>query len=357
MSIIHRHLLSTFFRNLAFTMVGGLVLFTLIDLLDHIGSLVDNEATAWEILRYYTFKAAWIVDTVLPIAMLMATLFTVGTMARYLELTALFAAGWSLMRTTRPLVLLSLLVCAFSLAWREYVLPEANVRRNQVWEVEIHGNPNRILPTQQIALTGRDGRLYYARKFDPNTGILTGLKILSHRGAVITERVDAARAEWDGSRWTLIDGTRRVFDGEEETTVSFDRITAGDLQVDPKSFYRERIRQEDMNIRQLLDYIDLVRYSGGDPTSAVVDVQFNLAFPMVNLIVVLMGIILASGPRKTTVASGFGFTLLISFVYYLFMNFGRALGHNGTLPPLPAAWAGNAIYAVIFVVMFARARR
>ena len=34
-----------------------------------------------------------IVDIVLPIAMLMATLFSVGQMARYLELTALFAAG------------------------------------------------------------------------------------------------------------------------------------------------------------------------------------------------------------------------------------------------------------------------
>jgi len=88
-----------------------------------------------------------------------------------------------------------------------------------------------------------------------------------------------------------------------------------------------------------------------------VDIQFNFAFPLVNLIVVLMGILLASGPRKTTVASGFGFTLLVSFVYYLFMNFGRALGHNGTLPPIPAAWAGNVLYALIFVVMFVRARR
>ena len=128
MSIIHRHLLFTFFRNLAFTMVGALVLFTLIDLLDHIGSLVDNEASAWQILRYYTFKAVWIVDTVLPIAMLMATLFTVGTMARYLELTALFAAGWSLMKTTRPLILLAILAYWYHRA-HDFAIP----RRIVVW--------------------------------------------------------------------------------------------------------------------------------------------------------------------------------------------------------------------------------
>ncbi len=87
------------------------------------------------------------------------------------------------------------------------------------------------------------------------------------------------------------------------------------------------------------------------------DIQFNLAFPLVNLVVVLMGIVLASGPRKTTIASGFGLTLLVSFGYYLFMNFGRALGHSGTIGPVPAAWAGNLAYSLIFAVLFVRARR
>jgi lipopolysaccharide export system permease protein len=357
MNLVHRHLLASFVRNLGYTIVGALILFTLIDLLDHMGSFVDNKATASMIGRYYVYKAIWTVDTVLPIAMLMATLFTVGSMARYLELTALFAAGWSLMKVCRPLIVFGLIVTVFSLAWREYVLPDANVKRNKIWEVEIHGNPDRIRPTQHIALTDSDGRLYYARKFDPNSGILTGLKILSYNGAIVTERIDAQRAEWDGEFWTLSNGTRRVFDGEDEITTSFDHLTARDLTVDPKGFYRERIRQEDMNIRQLREHIGLVTRSGGDPTAARVDVQFNLAWPLVNIIVVLMGILLASGPRKTTIASGFGWTLLVSFGYYLFMNFGRSLGHNGTVTPLIAAWAGNALYSLIFVVLFVRARR
>ncbi len=357
MGIIHRHLTAVFLRNLGYTIVGAIVLFTMMDLLDHMGSFVDNKATASMVGRYYLYKAAWIVDTVLPVAMLMATLFTVGTMARYLELTALFAAGRSLLGVTRPLILLAVLVTAFSLAWREYVLPVANVERNRIWEVEIHNNPDRIRPTQNIPLKGPDGRFYRARRFDPNTGLLTGLTIVTSDGARVTERIDAARAEWDGRHWTLVDGVRRVFAGDDETVTAFERLTARDLEVDPRSFYRDRIRQEDMNIRQLQDHARLVRQTGGDPTSALVDIQFNLAFPLVNVIVVLMGIVLASGPRKTTIASGFGLTLLVSFGYYLFMNFGRALGHSGTIGPVVAAWAGNGAYALIFAVLFARARR
>ena len=141
MSIIHRHLLATFLRNLGYTMVGALVLFTLVDLLDHIGSFVDNDATLSMVVRYYLYKAVWIIDTVLPIAMLMATLFTVGTMARYLELTALFASGWSLLQVTRPLIVPGPADDAVLPGLAGVRAAGGQRRRNRVWEVEIHQQP------------------------------------------------------------------------------------------------------------------------------------------------------------------------------------------------------------------------
>ena len=357
MNLVHRLLLGTFLRYFAYTVFGALILFTLVDLLDHIGSLIDNNATISMILRYYLFKSAWIIDLVLPIAMLMATLFTVGSMARYLELTALFAAGMSLLQITRPLLVLALLTSLFSLAWREFVLPEANLQRSRVWEVEIHQNPDQIKPTRNIALTGADRRLYYARRYEPATEVVTGLKVLATAQSEVVERIDAERAEWDGEHWILYDGTHRVFTDGQEVTSHFDQLTVTDLAITPSTLYRERVRQEDMNLRQLREHNKLVRQTGGDPTSSAVDIQFQLAFPLVNIIVVFMGIIFASGPRKTTVASGFGLTVLVSFGYYLFMNFGRSLGHNGTLPPLVAGWTGNLVYAAIGWILFLRMRR
>lgn len=46
-------------------------------------------------------------SAVMPIALLIGTLFTVGDMARYQELTALGAAGWSRRRTFLPLLLVA----------------------------------------------------------------------------------------------------------------------------------------------------------------------------------------------------------------------------------------------------------
>ncbi len=357
MNLVSRSINGTFCRYFLITVVGAIILFNLVDLFDHLGSFLDNKATKSMVARFYLYKTVWVIDIVLPIAMLMATLFTVGSLARYNELTALFASGRSLLQVTQWLMLLALLATAFSLAWREFVLPNANLARVRVWETEIHKRPEKIRPTSNIVLTGEDGRVYYARTYNPNSQTVIGLRVVRLDDSQVTERIDAARAEWAQGRWVLRDGARRLFQGDQEQVFPFQEYTTADLALTPERLYRDRIAPEDMNIRQLLGHIDLVRKSGGDVTSPSVDIQFMLAFPWVNLIVVFLGILLASGPRKTTIATGFGWTVLITFAYYFMMNFGRALGHSGSLPPVAAGWSGNALFAVIGWALFVRARR
>jgi len=357
MQLIHRSVVAGFLRILGFTLVGAIVLFSLVDLFGHLDNFVDNHASASMVARYYLNKIPWILDTVLPIGMLMATLFTVGDMARYHELSAMFAAGRSLLQTTRPLLALALLACLLSLVWGEFVLPRTNARVARIWEVEIHGNPDRVRPTNDAAFNGADGRLYYVRSFSPERQQIREFRVHTVAGARVLERVDAASADWDGSQWVLADGTRRIFTARGDSLIRFATYASGLDGITPRTFLDDRLKPEAMNARQLRRYIAMIRRSGGDATAHSVDLQFKLSFPVVHLIVVVLGILLASSPRKTTVASGFGWTIAISFGYYLAINFGRSLGHNGTLPPFLAAWAGNLAYAGVAIVAWLRVRR
>jgi lipopolysaccharide export system permease protein len=357
MKIYDRLLLGTFLRYLVYTLAGSLVLFVLVDVFDHLGSLLDNHATAWQIARYYTYKGAWILDVVLPIALLLATLFTVGSMARYLELTALYASGLSLLQITRSLLTAGVVFTLVSFAFHEEVLPRANARRWRVWEVEIHKKDDRAQAARQLTAIDSDGRIYYVRRFDPNTKEITGLKVVQADTSAVQVRLDVDRATWDGTQWTLHGVTRRRFSGDREQVARFEQLAAPELSLAPETLARQDVRYENMNVRELIAHRRLVEQTGGDPTSVKVDIQFHLAFPLVNLIVVFLGVILASGPRKTTIASGFGWTLLVGFGYYVLMNFGRALGQREVLSPVVGAWTANALYAVGTYVLFRRAKR
>jgi len=358
LKLIDRLLLGSFLKTLLQALLGAITLFTLLDLFDHLGSFLDNEAPLALVGRYYLFKIPWIVDTTLPIAMLMATLFTVGTLARYNELTALFAAGRSLLQVTRPLLALAFVVMGFSLLWSEYVLPPANRQVQHIWEVEVHHHPDRVRPTSDVPLQGADGRLYYARRYNPDRQAISGFRAIARRDDRITERYDAKRALWRDGNWVLYDVIHRRFDPDGGvTTARQDSLVSGLRGISPEDFARDRVKPDAMNIRQLRRHIAMLERGGNDATRYRVDLQFKFAFPFVHLIVVMLGILLASGPRKTTIASGFGWTVLISFGYYLAINFGRALGHTQVLPPVVAAWIGNAGYLLAAVVLYLRLGR
>ena len=67
----------------------------------------------------------------------------------------------------------------------------------------------------------------------------------------------------------------------------------------------------------------------------------KLSFPVINLIVVLLGLSIGASQTRNTLWAGFGATIGAAFGYYLLMDFGLELGRSGMLPPLVSAWSGN----------------
>ena len=119
----------------------------------------------------------------------------------------------------------------------------------------------------------------------------------------------------------------------------------------------ETIDQENMNFFELREYIDKVAKSGGNVDKYMVDLYFKLSFPFAGCIFVILGIAFASGKRKPSMATGFGLTLAISFIYYGILRVGQTLGHNGVVPPMLAAQLGNIIFLAIGVFSLSRANR
>ena len=81
----------------------------------------------------------------------------------------------------------------------------------------------------------------------------------------------------------------------------------------------------------------------------------KLSFPVINLIVVVLGLAIGASQRRNTLWAGFGATIAAAFGYYLLMDFGLELGRSGIIPPLVSAWSGNVLYGVVAGTMFWRA--
>ena len=75
------------------------------------------------------------------------------------------------------------------------------------------------------------------------------------------------------------------------------------------------------------------------------------------MIVILIGVPIASNKRRGGAAFGIGIALLVSFIFYGFIKFGQTLAKQGVLEPFAGVWLGNAVFFLVSIVLIAKTRK
>ena len=106
MKILDRYLLRRFTISLFFALTGFVLIFVCVDMVGNLSEFIDKDVPRFVIVQYYVFYIPYILTWVLPIGMLLASLFSIAQMARFNELSAMKSAGISLYRILLPVAVL-----------------------------------------------------------------------------------------------------------------------------------------------------------------------------------------------------------------------------------------------------------
>jgi lipopolysaccharide export system permease protein len=356
--ILDRYLLREFVGYLALGLIGFLTVFMVVDVIEKVDVFLDHQAPTALVLRYYLYRTPEVTVQVMPVALLLATFLALGQLNKFGELTAMRSAGLSLLRILAPVFAVATAAVVVSLLLGEIVVPRANRARDRIYNVQIK-RIARELATERADVTflAEGGRIYYMRLYVIPETRMHEVSVQDFRGGELARRIDAAEATWDGRTWVFISGFERTFRDGEERAEPFDRRTVAGLDEPPSSFARESRRPDEMNFFELRQHVLKLRNSGARVAKSLVDLHMKLAFPLINLIVILIGAAIATRLRARSAALGFGLSVTISFLYYAFMQSGKALGHNGALPPYLAAWLGDLVFGVAGLVLMYKAQR
>jgi lipopolysaccharide export system permease protein len=356
--LLDRYVLKEFLSYVVLGLSGFIVIFIVVDIFEKIDVFLDHRAPIGTVAQFYLFRAPEVVVQVLPVALLMATFLALGQLNKFGELTAMRAAGVSLLRILRPVMFVAAGAATLSLALGEFVVPNANRHRDRLYNEQIQRIPRQTVNERaDVTYLGEGGRIFYIRLYLLNERRMHEVSVQEFQKGEISRRLDAAEATWDGRQWVFISGYQRRFREGVESAEAFDRLPAPEIEERPEDFAKEGRRPDEMNFLELREYVDRLRSSGARVANYLVDLHVKLAFPVVNLIVVLIGASLATQLRMRSAAAGFGLSIAISFVYYAFLRTGQALGHNGALPPYVGAWIGDVVFGAVAVVMMIQAQR
>ncbi len=361
---LDRYLLAQFLRALGLGLLAFLMIFIVVDFFEKIGDYIDKGVPVLVVAKLYLYKLPYITVLILPIAMLLASLFSLGRLSRDMELTAILAAGVPLPRLLLPIFVLGAAISVGSYYFNDRVVTRANVEMEELQEFEIanksrnDGNVRRL-----VHKIGADGTIYWAEVYYIDQQRFEKLMLLRYEGSRLREYTVARHAFWNGNHWRLLEGDRHLLPGgrgqerPEAGSFHFEALDLPELTEKPEDFSREETNPEAMDYRDLREYILTQSLAGEDTDRFWVDLHVKASFPWANFVIVLLGSALSASKRRISMAAGFGLTVGIAFVYLIFLRLGLSLGHNHTLPPLLAAWVGNIAFFIVGLVMLVRASR
>src|SRR5262249_48567721 len=132
---IDRYILRQFAVTMVFALLAFVIIFVAINMMENLDDFLDKHATIGIIATYYFHFVPEIIKLVLPVAMLLAALFTTGRMTGSNELTALKSGGMSLYRFMLPTVLFALLVSGVGIYFNGWVVPSENQKKLRIARV------------------------------------------------------------------------------------------------------------------------------------------------------------------------------------------------------------------------------
>ncbi|MBX2991848.1 MAG: LPS export ABC transporter permease LptG [Bacteroidetes bacterium] len=350
MKLIDRYIIRQFLTTTLFSLLGVLVVFIVIDAMENLDDFIDRNASVQIILTYYLYFMPEIIKLIMPVALLLASLFVTARMSTQNELTAMKAGGMSLYRIVIPYLVVAFIISIASVYFNGWIVPKANkhkftlervyLLKNTVSgsgaNIYIQDSPTRILSIGYYDEYRSTASRVSIQDFnDTNRTMLVG-------------RIDAQTMEWDstGHRWMMRSGVRRWFADDKEHYEAFEIHFLEKIHFDPEDLRKKQEQPDEMEYRALEKFIDNQRRAGQDVSRWLVDYHSKISFPFASVIVVLFGVPFASVKRRGGIGVQLGISLLICFIYLIFMKVSQVFGYNGDVNPLLTAWMANLLFLV-----------
>ena len=358
MKIIDRYLLKEYLRNFFLIAVIFLSLFLLIDFFEKIRMFLSNNATVFQMLSYSFFKLPLAFSQLLPAVVLLSSLITFGNLSRHNEIIAMKTNGLHVFRLAGSSFIIAALTSVGIFILNEWVNPYAFAKSEHIRLVEVQKRPSLgSFSHGQIWYRGQKG-IYNFRLFDAKSNSLSGISIYYLDNSMnLSMRLDAKSGKWEKGRWVFSHVLITRFNQDDFPVISRIKTQTADIPETPADFKLVQKDAEAMGYFELKRYIKRLQSEGYDATQYVVDLYGKIAFPLVSIILAIIGFSFSlRSERSGGIFAGIGAGLIIGFSYWIVFAFGISLGRAGTLPSVLAAWIANIIFGAASLVMLSRVR-
>ena len=362
---LDRHILMEWLVVLGLVTGATFGLLMLQDMFGGIRNLLRFGASVGQIGYYYLILAPSFLSMVLPVSILISLLYSLGTLHRNNEFTALRSAGVGLLRMTRWIWIMGFLLSGLLFILQGGVIPWSVEQSRRLWDNLEFAHEAEATDVEQVGLlyglafdNQRENRLWFINRFSEYSFRAYGIT-LSQMDEQRREvrRMMAKEGFYDDvdEAWVLLNGRESVFDPETGDMVgskAFEQKTLPDVGDDPRLMVLLGKDADDLSffeVRRILE--TLTPEENPKLLSHAVYYHQMLAETMRCLIMVGLAIPFAVTGVRANPAVGVSKSLALFLGYYLLTVLSTTLAERGFVDPLLAAWFPNLIMMVIALLL------
>ena len=366
MKLIDKHLLREFIAPAFYCLFTFTMVFLIADLFNDLNKIVETKPPVHIIVGYYLAALAPVFQFLMPSSLMLASLYTLYTLTRNNELTAMRASGLSIYRIMIPFLLVGVVLSLAAGVAQETVIPRA-----VEWSQELKEN-RFVEATHKISkdafyFNSTDFRQWHVDMFDvKNPTVLHGVEVKQETPEgqkdyiIIAERADHLDGVWWFTNARIQDfgtndnpiGGPQPIRARPDSTVEMRELTET-----PGAFANSERRWDFLSRKEMREFLrSHPRLSEKEAARISYQIHSRAAMPWACFIVMLFAV--PTGARTgrqgalTAVFAAIG--LLAGF--YLVNWVGQILGSTQLAEPWVAAWLSNMVFLMVGLFMWSRIR-
>jgi lipopolysaccharide export system permease protein len=357
MRLLDRYLLRHFLQAYIYCIAGFISIWFIFDVSDNISNFLDQRVSRIRILEYYLTQVPQILVILLPVALLLALLFSLGRMSRSNEIVSMLTAGVSLPRILAPLLLAALLTTGVSTFLNYSLSPHAELARKKLLE-ETQSRRQQLGLLGQIFRNRTDKRTWFIQQISPTENLFRTLHITqqdANDNIVVNYIATSAVYHPETRTWELRQVKVVYYDeaGNITRQVPYaETLMMTDWSETPYRLSSANVRAEYLSVPELREYL---QFNSDFPPTLLAPFQtqlaYRLALPWTCFVVALIAAPLGVGYSRRGILSSVAAAIMLIFAMNFVMHLFLALGEGARIPDWAAAWTPNIIFGLLGLIL------
>lgn len=359
---LDRYIARQFLGIFAICLLALFIVWLLIDLQDNISDFLSGKHLIGTMLMFYSARSSAIILFLLPYALLLSLLYSLGKFSTSREIVAVVQTGRSIPRFSAPLIGAGVFCSLICLGLNYHWAPTAEGSRDEILS-EALGKTVREAK-DVIYRNTDDRRLWlvgaFPMRYERGEPLLNVEVTLTRPDKSVETRIFAKRAFWNRNdrTWTFESAVVTNFKPGEppEFSNSTEPVVKTGWKETPWLLIKPGLPAAFLGIPDLNGWL---RSNAGNelsinPAPYLTQWHYRLALPFTCLVTVLLAAPLAIHFSRRGAGGGIFLAVVLSALMLLVTSFSLVLGEASLLSPILSAWLPNIIFGAIGFYLFQR---